>query len=243
MSYHQCYICNKDTDEKKGFLSTGTYIKICALCESKVHDMVKKFPNYKKRFSGKIVGLERYPEHYINRNMMEAIRNVGSDEVIVDYLLGIFNSLKDNFIPGFYQGMIILTNKRLLYFIPKPKIGLGVKIGVMGNRFEYVGSIDDIVEVIIETLKLDGSHLMIRDKGGVLGSFNKIITYEDTINVETFVKSFQKIKSTNSSNKNSEVVTSNDSLSQLKKLKSLLDDGVLTEEEFLQKKTEILSRL
>lgn len=243
MSYHKCYICNKDTKEKKGFLDTGTYIKVCSSCENKVREIIKKFPQHEERFSKRIIGLEIYNDSYIFRNMLEVQRNLNENEVIIDYLLGIFNSLKDTFIPGFYKGIILLTNKRLLYFIPKPKIGLGVKIGTIGNRFEYVGSINDIVEIVIETLKLDGSHIQIRDKGGLLQSFNKIITQEDPLNVENFVKNFQKIKNDLNSNPSNTSLGNTDSIENLKKIKDLYDEGILSEEEFLRKKTELLNRL
>lgn len=241
MSFHKCYICSNDTAEKKGFLSTGAFLHLCSNCNQIVNEQINKFPEHETRFNAKILGMRKFPEKKIHRNMIEVARTLTEGEVIVDYILGIYNSVKDTIIiPGFYEGIIILTNKRVLYFVPKPKAGAFGNKPVIGNSFEYTGSIDDIVEIKIETLKLDGSHLLIRDKGGIFGSYNKVISNDDPNSIEKFVKNFQKVKS----NANvTQPAQGADNLEQLAKLKSLLDAGVLTEDEFAKKKEEILSRI
>ena len=243
MSFHQCYICHQDTNEKRGFLSTGTYIKVCDSCDRKVQETINLFPDHETRFTKKTLGIRYYSESYIYRNMLEVVRNIQPDEKVVDYVLGIFNSVKDTFSTGYYKGLLVLTNKRVMYFIPKPKIGLGVKIGVMGNTYEYVGTLNDVVEIAIETLKMDGSHILLRDKGGLLGSNNEVITNDDVINIERFVKNFQQLKAQSNSGQAAISSPTVDSMDQLKKLKSLLDDGILTTDEYEKKKTEILSRI
>ena len=90
-----------------------------------------------------------------------------------------------------------------------------------------------------------GSEILIRDKGGNLGVLdNKITSYDEPVDVQKFINNFNNLKSSSSSSSvekqsNQDV----DGIEQLTKLKSLLDAGVLTQEEFDEKKKSILERM
>ena len=234
MSFLKCYICTNDTTTKKGWLTSDHFISLCRNCEKSVNEKVNLFPEHKTRFAVKMMGMRKHPESRIRRYMMEIERN--KVEEILDY---IFIQTK------LTQGMMILTNKQLICFIPKVDGGsLGNKPRI-GNILEYQGNIEDIVE--LKSSLGFGSEILIRDKGGNLGVLdNKITSYDEPVDVQKFINNFNNLKSSSSSSSSSVEKQSNqdvDGIEQLTKLKSLLDAGVLTQEEFDEKKKSILERM
>ena len=112
----------------------------------------------------------------------------------------------------------------------------------IGNILEYQGNIEDIVE-LKSSLGI-GSEILIRDKGGNLGVLdNKITSYDEPVDVQKFINNFNNLKSSSSSSVEKQSNQDVDGIEQLTKLKSLLDAGVLTQEEFDEKKKSILERM
>ena len=71
----------------------------------------------------------------------------------------------------------------------------------------------------------------------VMGQAKKCLEFQDRLKINNIRNKFLKVQSENKG------MIENDIPTQLEKIKSLLDKGILTQEEFNNKKTELLSKM
>jgi hypothetical protein len=242
MANKACYICGQETTKSKN-LFNDAILEFCSTCEGRLNTVGQKLENFDKRSTLRDLGItRRHSDANIHRNLIEILRRLDSNERIVDYLLGLtFSGINPLQQLGFYSGMVILTDKRLFLFIPKPK---GMAGQVIGCSFEYSSPLDNIVEIIIQR-HLTSHNFTIRDKGGLFKPTKDLKVIEDDSEIQRFITSFDKQKSSISiaPNVNVQNIIQTDNLDKLKKLKELLDMGVLTEDEFNSKKQSLLDNL
>ncbi len=123
------------------------------------------------------------------------------------------------------NGLLVATNNRLI-FIDKPTLGFGIKM----EDFPY----DKISSVSVETGFLKGELKLICSGNTA------------TINLVTGAKVFSEFVRQKTSGKNNTQIQpqqDNDILSQIEKLADLKEKGILSEEEFSTKKSELLNKL
>ena len=123
------------------------------------------------------------------------------------------------------NGLLVATNTRLI-FIDKPTIGFGIKM----EDFPY----DKISSVSVETGFLKGELKLICSGNSA------------TINLVTGAKVFSEFIRQKTSTKPialNQQITEPDILGQIEKLAELKNKGILSEEEFSSKKSELLEKL
>jgi hypothetical protein len=242
MANKTCYICSQETSKSKN-LFNDAILEICSSCENKLVSVGQKMQSFEHRSSKRDLGItRRHSDANIHRNLIEILRRLDDNENIIDYLLGLtFSGINPLQQLGFYSGMVILTDKRLFLFIPKPK---GIAGQVIGCSFEYSSSLDNIIEIIIKR-HLTSHNFTIRDKGGLFKPTKDLKIIEDDSEIQRFITSFDKQKTHNniSPNLNVQNIIQSDNLDKIKKLKELFDMGVITEDEFNSKKQNLLDNL
>ncbi len=242
MANKMCYVCSNETSKSKN-LFNDAILELCSSCDNNLISIKGKLENFETRSTKRDLGItRRHSDTNIHRNLIEIFRRLEKDENIIDYLMGLtFSGINPVQQLGFYSGMLILTNKRLFLFIPKPK---GIAGQVIGCSFEYSSALNNIIELIIKR-HLTSHNFTIRDKGGLFKPTKDLRVIEDDSEVQRFIISFDKIKSdfNTASTVNVQNVIQSDNLDKLKKLKELLDMGVINQDEFNSKKHELLSNL
>lgn len=236
MAQKNCYICNNPTNTTASFLNTNA-IAICQNCEEEIQSFDNSFKDFSIRTEKTALGIRVFKKETINRCLIEAKRRLQKDELVIDYLFGLTEGLMAA-MAGIY-GMSIITDKRLIQFIPK-----GGKI--MGCIYEYNVPLDDIIELVIEGGG-GGHKLSVRDKGSSLkDSRNLALVNMEESYIQSFIMNFNQQKANRQQNITSSQLINNspsDNIDKIKKLKELLDLGVLTNEEFETKKKELLSNI
>ena len=236
MAKKLCYICSSETDTNKNLFNDAV-LEICSNCDRNLTEFTSSFLDFENRSCKKNLGIRQHSEKNIRRNLIEAKRRISNDEKIVDYLLGLsFGGL------AIYTGMILLTNKRLILFIPKPA---GMVGDVIGCSYEYSSQLEDIIELLNERNLMSHS-ITIRDKGGMFKASKDLKILESDSQFQLFVNSFnlQKNESSKSNNiQTTQIIQQSDNLDKIKKLKEMLDLGILTTEEYEMKKKQLLEDL
>lgn len=242
MANKTCYICSQETSKSKN-LFNDAILEICSSCENKLDSVSQKMENFELRSTKRDLGItRRHSDTNIHRNLIEISRRLEGNEKIIDYLLGLtFSGINPLQQLGFYSGLVILTDKRLFLFIPRPK---GIAGQVIGCSFEYSSSIDNVIEIIIKR-NLTSHNFTVRDKGGLFRPTKDLKIIEDDSEIQRFISSFDKQKTHNNvtPNLNVQNVIQSDNLDKIKKLKELLDMGVITQDEFNSKKQNLLDSL
>ena len=242
MAKKNCYICNTETEKSKN-LFNDAILEICSNCENIISNFRSNFTDFEIRSVEKKMGIRQHSDKNIKRNLIEAKRRISNDEKVVDYLFGLTKSgFNTGGGLGIYTGMVLLTNKRLILFIPKP---FGMVGDVMGCSYDYSSQLEDIIEVIIER-NLMSTSITIRDKGGMFKASKDLKIIDSDSQTQRFVNSFnlQKNESSKSNNNQpTQIINQSDNLDKIKKLKEMLDLGILTSEEYESKKKQLLDSL
>jgi len=241
MAMKKCYICNNDTNVKKGLFGGLVEVKfeICDSCNQKVNTIVDTLPDMDSM--NKISGLSNLtsPKKY-NANIKWrcgvelAKRLIGHEKKIDSCYINNGPSSQN-------KGMMLFTDSKFALFTFTTMGVSGVK-GI-GCQAEYSTPLENIITISTER-GLKGNKIVISDKGG--GYKGEKIYCQTIQECENFISKLLTHKEGKSnpnlqvnSSKNSE----SDNLDKLKKLKELLDMGVITDEEFNQKKTDLLNNL
>jgi len=241
MANFNCYICESDTGIKKGILgSAAATIEVCDNCNSSLDsiiDKIKSIPNRKLPFnkSGNIFNNKKKDEEALWRCAVELKRRLSDNEEIIDFL-----SI-DNGTFAITAGMLVLTNKKFIGFTFTTSGATGVKPRQLS--IDINASLDDIVNLKIEN-SLAGDKIVLQSKSGELEkekAFQKIYS-PDRNGSPHFQASLVKQKS-EAGKEVAPETKSNDGLENLKKLKDLLDAGIISQEDFDKKKEEILKNL
>jgi hypothetical protein len=233
MAQKNCYICSNETNVSSGFLNTNK-IAICDNCESDIASLQSSLKNYSEKMEKKVIGLRLFTNEIINRCLIEAKRRIQSDEIIIDFIFGLSAGTMSS-LSGVF-GMSILTNKRLIQFIPKGG-------ALMGCIYEYSVPLEEIIEVVIE-IAANGHNLSVRDKGSSAKTNTNIkIMNCDEVYIQSFLMNFSSLKKEITQQNNTPSQSPSDNIEKIKKLKELLDLGIINNEEFESKKKDLLSTL
>jgi hypothetical protein len=233
MAQKNCYICSNETNVSSGFLNANK-IAICDNCESDIASFQSSLKNYSEKMEKKVLGLRLFSNQIINRCLIEAKRRIQSDETIIDFIFGLSAGAMAS-LGGIY-GMSILTNKRLIQFIPKGD-------ALMGCIYEYSVPLEEIIEVVIEVAS-NGHNLSVRDKGSSAKTNTNIkIINCDEVYIQSFLMNFGSLKKEITQQNNTPSQSPSDNIEKIKKLKELLDLGIINNEEFESKKKDLLNTL
>lgn len=154
------------------------------------------------------------------------IRLVGDEKPI---RMGVANYSKSAF--NTVGGHLLLTNKRLIF------ISHGMNFG---GKIELELNLNDLIKAEV------GANLIISGKFSVTDKYNKNYSYvvygrhEWADMTKSEIQSYKSIQTFSQDNIN---IASSDFNDKLLKLHSLKNEGILTEEEYNDKKREILSRI
>ena len=135
---------------------------------------------------------------------------------------------------GFFPGVLFLTDKRVFF-----------NYSALGTFSSDSISLDEIRSVNYYGNGLTGSHIQIH---GLIKSYDFLVTYKKNITqliaqeFETAVNNYKAQQAALNSSTPSNTPQP-DIADQIKKLAQLRDEGILTEEEFQSKKTDLLSRM
>jgi len=135
------------------------------------------------------------------------------------------NTRKRETVPG----IVFLTNKRILFHYQ-----------ALGNFVSEIVPLSEIRSINCNGNGLTGSHVEVHT---ITKTYKILVTYKRSI-VQKIQQTFENAKNNCSpvqSIFNNE--PQQDALSQIEKLASLKDKGIISEEEFQTKKSELLSRL
>jgi hypothetical protein len=121
-------------------------------------------------------------------------------------------------------GVCALTNERFIFYNK-----------TLFNEYTDMVPIDEIRSLDCSGNGLTGGHIKI---SSITKTYDILVTYKK----EVMASIQEKFYSVKNSPRN-QVTNSPDIIDQIQKLSDLKDKGVLTEEEFNQKKTELLSKL
>jgi len=233
MAQKLCYVCSKETNVSSSFLNSNK-IAICDKCESDIESLKSSLKNYSEKMEKKALGIKIFSNEIINRCLIEAKRRIQSDEIIIDYIFGLSAGTMTA-LSGIY-GMSVLTNKRLIQFIPKGG-------SLMGCIYEYNVPLEEIIEVVIE-IAAAGHNLSIRDKGSSAKTNTNIkILNCDEVYIQSFLMNFSNQKKEVTQQNNAPSQSPTDNIEKIKKLKELLDLGVINNDEFESKKKELLNNI
>ena len=245
MGNFNCYICEGETDVKKGIMgSAAATMEVCNSCNSDltvIQEQIKNIPNRKLPFnkSGNIFNNKKKDEEALWRCSVELKRSLSKDEEIKDFL-----SI-DNGTFAATSGMIVLTSKKLIGFSFTTSGVAGVKIRNLVTDFNL--DLKDVVNIKFEN-SFQGEKILLESTSRSVETeeaFKKLFT-SDRNGSNHFKSSLVKQKGLIAESKNSSMESpskSSDSLENLKKLKDLLDAGIITQEDFEKKKNEILGGL
>jgi hypothetical protein len=240
MSTFACYICREDTGKNKNVFNQLN-IEICSKCEEDLINVPKRLPNFEEK-SSIIIGsnLRCSVSDKIRRNLIEFARRIENDETIIDYVVDISSKpLTSN-----ESGMIILTDKRIVAFAFSTASKTAIRYRDI-KLYEYNCLLKDIINIESKT-ETFGTKLIISDKGNTYG--NSSITNMNRYIMNDFALSVNKQKSLLSNSENTisnttQIINQSDNLDKLKKLKELFDLGVINQEEFDNKKKQLLDNL
>lgn len=230
MANLNCYICGEETSVKSGWLNVNK-LELCDDCKLTYLNIKDKFNDFDTRISSLKFG--KYNDKQIERNILELNKIINKDEIVVDYLFGI-NEFFLNV--GQNVGMVILTQKRFILYIPNI---------VAGNIYEYITNIENVIDVSFEYGITFTPKIHIRDKGGDVKT-GKLQTFDNKEDVGRFRNSFNELQSNISNTgtqQSTQIIQQSDNIDKIKKLKELLDLGILSQEEFDEKKKTLLDNL
>lgn len=170
-------------------------------------------------------GFKLFTGYYIKKHFDVLAKNLVEDEIPIITFMGLHDK-KINKGLGKGQYAYALTNKRFIY---------GQK-GLFGETFEY--------------LKVENIDNVSFKKGWLYREFD-IVTYRqlvcfcvlhnrDQLLNKMLQEEFHKLKEKQNNLKNSISVDSVSNADEIRKYKRLLDDGIITQEEFDNKKKELL---
>jgi hypothetical protein len=232
MKERSCYICLEKIQVETKWYDTDEVLYLCENCQTETEEFKNQLTDFNERTSTKTWNIRDFNEKRVWRNIVEVKRKLVKDEIVLDYLINIiFSSVSAE-----TWGMIVLTNKRLLIFIPGPRNNTYMSEEISLN-------IEEIIDLTL-TKELVSHSLDIKVQGGFKSSKLKIRDKDD--NVLKFKKSFSEIKAKLSSQivNNNEIKNNNDdTIEKIKKLKELVDLNILTQEEFELKKKQLLENL
>jgi hypothetical protein len=139
------------------------------------------------------------------------------------------------------KGMMLFTQSSFILFTFTTMGASGVK-GI-GCQSEYSTPLENIITISSER-GFKGNEIKISDKGGGYKG-EKIFcqTIQECENFNSKLLTYNNSKASSSENMNSSNNSQNDNLDKLKKIKELFDMGVINEEEFNQKKSELLDNI
>ena len=135
---------------------------------------------------------------------------------------------------GFFPGVLFLTDKRVFF-----------NYSALGTFSSDSISLDEIRSVNYYGNGLTGSHIQIH---GLIKSYDFLVTYKKKITqliaqeFETAINNYKAQQAAQSINPQPNAPQP-DITDQIEKLAQLRDKGILTEEEFQTKKTDLLSRM
>ena len=236
MGNYSCYLCQKETNISKGLFGvTENKIEWCDNCENEITKYVNGLKtistnSFPSNTSGTIFNSKKSDFNLLIRCGFEIKKRLSEGEELIDFVR------IDNGNFSFTGGMMVITNKKFFLFTIKTS-GIGTKS--MGCESQFTTDIKNVINIKSERTT-SGDKISIDSKGEP--DIGKI--YCDKINeLENFKSKIFKIQgeSQTSTEVQSTVDQSNASnLDKIKKLKELLDMGVLNQQEFDDKKNELL---
>jgi hypothetical protein len=232
MGNYTCYLCEGETKVKKGIFGiTESKIEWCESCENEISNFVDSLNKISKNTfpfnqSGTVFNNKQSDRNLLIRCGFEIKKRLSSGEEILDFIRINNGSLSST------GGMMVLTNKKFIFFTIKTSGVGGTKS--IGCNSQFTTDIKNIINISSERT-LSGDKIKIDCKGDP--DLNKI--YTDKINeLESFKSKLFKIQG---DTQTPTVITSGESnLDKIKKLKELLDLGVISQSEFDEKKNKLL---
>jgi hypothetical protein len=236
MGNYSCYLCKKDTGISMGvFGSTESKIEWCQICESEIDGLLKDLSNvsqnsFPSNKSANLFNRKKADLELQKRCGVEVMMRLDADEKVIDFIRIDNGSLSSN------SGLMVLTNKKLFLFTVNTSGLVGTK--AMGCKSEYLTEIKNIVNIESERT-ITGELIKISDKGN---SILKNIYTDKIGDLQSLKSKFYKlqgetqVQSIPSQNTDS-------SIDKLRKLKELLDLGIISESEFSEKKQKLMNEI
>ncbi|MCH5349195.1 MAG: SHOCT domain-containing protein [Oscillospiraceae bacterium] len=171
-----------------------------------------------------------------NRKNIEFAEGMLNDDETVLFVSGTNLTISYNASggAGFFPGVLFLTDKRVFF-----------NYRALGNFSSDSISLDEIRSVNYYGNGLAGSHIQLH---GLIKSYDFLVTYKRNITqliaqeFETAIDNYRSQQAALNSNPQPNAPQP-DIADQIEKLAQLRDKGIITEEEFQAKKTDLLSRM
>lgn len=233
MGNYNCCLCGVDTGVNLGISGTlESKIEWCSKCDDEVVNYIDTLKNISKNKlplnqSGNLFNQKKSDLKLLKRCIVEIKNRLSNNEEVLDFV-----SINNGTI-SLTGGMMVLTNKRLFFFTVTTSGFLDTK--GLGCKSEFTSNFNNIVNFELKN-SLQGLKIKLSVKGD-----REIddVYCQNRNEVEQFKTKFQS--KLGEDPQPTTVVQSNESnLDKIKKLKELLDMGVLNQQEFDEKKNELL---
>lgn len=176
-------------------------------------DTKKRIHEFQVKTFGNVKNIEK-AETLVDEN--EVIKYIAPTNIITLST----SSLKKETFPG----VIILTNNRIIF-----------NFQMLNNNHSEIFPVSEIRSIESSGNSLTGGHIIIHT---ISKDFDFLVTYKKDI-IQNIQRTFDTVR-TNATSKPLQQVATTSEADELAKFKNLLDQGIITEEEFAAKKKQLL---